>query len=72
MIFKQYEDGSCDIIFSWKERLILLKKGKLHLSDTALKNFGNNLAKIVFEFNHKFNDETSAMFSDKNSEIKGE
>jgi hypothetical protein len=72
MIFKQYEDGSCDIIFSWKERLILLKKGKLHLSDTALKNFGNNLAKIVFEFQNKFNEKTSNMFSNENNGIKGE
>ena len=41
MKFKQYENGSCDIEFSWKERLILLKKGKLHLSDEYLRHFGN-------------------------------
>jgi hypothetical protein len=72
MIFKQYKDGSCDIVFSWKERLILLRKGKLHLSQESLKNFTNNLAKIIFEFQNKFDEKTSNMFSNENSEIKGE
>jgi hypothetical protein len=26
MKFKQYENGSCDIEFSWKERLLFLEK----------------------------------------------
>jgi len=55
MKFKQYENGSCDIEFSWKERLILLKKGKLHLSDEDLKHFGNYLVKIVMDWQLKFN-----------------
>jgi len=57
MIFKQYENGSCDIIFSWKERLLLFKKGKLHLSDEDLRHFGNHLVKIVSDWNMKFNKE---------------
>ena len=48
MKFKQYENGSCDIEFSWKERLTLLRKGKLHLSDENLKHFGNNLVKWLW------------------------
>jgi hypothetical protein len=47
MKFKQYDNGSCDIEFSWKERLALFRKGKLHLSDENLKHFGNNLVKMV-------------------------
>jgi len=36
MKFKQYENGSCDVEFSLKERWIILKKGKIHLTDEAL------------------------------------
>ena len=58
MIFKQYDNGSCDIEFSWKERMIILKKGKLHLSEDNLKHFGNNLVKVVMEWQLKFNEKT--------------
>jgi len=57
MKFKQYENGSCDIEFSWKERLILFRKGKLHLSDENLKHFGNNLIRIVIEWQSKFKED---------------
>jgi hypothetical protein len=58
MIFKQYDNGSCDIKFSWKERMMVLKKGKLHLSDENLKHFGNNLVKVVMDWQLKFNEKT--------------
>jgi hypothetical protein len=58
MIFKQYDNGSCDIEFSWKERISILKKGKLHLSDENLKHFGDNLIKIVMDWQLKFNENT--------------
>lgn len=58
MIFKQYDNGSCDIEFSWKERIMILKKGKLHLSEDNLKHFGNNLVKVVMEWQLKFNEKT--------------
>jgi hypothetical protein len=58
MIFKQYDNGSCDIEFSWKERINILKKGKIHLSDENLKHFGNNLVKIVMDWQLKFNEKT--------------
>jgi hypothetical protein len=57
MKFNQHEDGSCDIEFSWKERLIILKKGKLYLSDEYLRHFGNNLIKIVIDWQIKFKEE---------------
>ena len=59
MKFKQYENGSCDIEFSFKERLLILRKGKLHLSDENLKHFGNNLVKIVMDWQIKFNEEVA-------------
>jgi len=59
MKFKQYKNGSCDIEFSLKERWLILKKGKIHLSDEALKHFGNTLVKIVFDWQIKFNAEVA-------------
>jgi hypothetical protein len=71
MIFKQYENGSCDIEFSWKERLILLKKGKLHLSDEDLKHFGNKLVSIVADWHLKFNEELKKKNTHVNTRIEG-
>jgi hypothetical protein len=71
MIFKQYENGSCDIEFSWKERLRLFKNGKLHLSDEDLRHFGNNLVKIVSEWQLKFNKEIVNKQTYEDSKIEG-
>ena len=71
MKFKQHENGSCDIEFSWKERLILLKKGKLHLSDEALRHFGNKLVHMVAEWNFKFKDEIKNTNTYDNTKIEG-
>jgi hypothetical protein len=71
MIFKQHEDGSCDIIFSWKERLTLFRKGKLHLSDEMLRHFGNNLVRMVSDWNLKFNEEIKNTNTYNNSKIEG-
>jgi len=59
MKFKQYLNGSCDIEFSLRERWIILKKGKIHFSDEALRHFGNNLIKMVSEWNLKFKEEVA-------------
>ena len=56
MIFNQYENGSCDIIFSKKEIKAIQENKKLHLSDEALRHFGNNLVKLVADWNMRFND----------------
>jgi hypothetical protein len=71
MIFKQHKNGSCDIEFSWKERLILLKKGKLHLSDEAFKHFSNVLMKMVMDWNMKFNDELKKKLTYEEDKIDG-
>ena len=71
MKFKQYENGSCDIEFSWKERLILLKKGKLHLSDENLKHFGNNLVKMVMDWQLKFNEDIANKTTLADTKIEG-
>jgi hypothetical protein len=71
MIFKQYKDGSCDIEFSLKERWIILKKGKMHLSDEALRHFGNKLVQMVSEWNLKFKEETKDKITYNNTKIEG-
>jgi hypothetical protein len=71
MKFKQYENGSCDIEFSIKERWIILKKGKIHLSDEMLKHFGNNLVKMVFDWQIKFDKKVSDKITFENTKIEG-
>jgi len=72
MIFKQKEDGSCDIEFSWKERFIILKKGKLHFSDEMLRHFGNNLVRMVSDWNLRFRDDIKNKNTYDNTRIEGE
>jgi hypothetical protein len=71
MIFKQKEDGSCDIEFSWKERFTLFRKGKLHFSDEMLRHFGNNLVRMVSDWNFKFKDEIKNKITYDNTKIEG-
>jgi hypothetical protein len=71
MKFKQYENGSCDIEFSFKERLLILRKGKLHLSDEMLKHFGNSLVKIVIDWQTKFKEDVANKQSFTDTKIEG-
>ena len=70
MKFKQYENGSCDIEFSWKERFNLFRKGKLHLSQEGLRHFGNHLVKIVSEWNMNFNEDIKNKTTENNTKIE--
>jgi hypothetical protein len=56
MIFKQYENGSCDLEFTWKERLILFRKGKIHFSGESFKNFSNTLMKMTMDWSLRFDE----------------
>ena len=71
MKFKQYENGSCDIEFSKEEIKILNKKGKINLSDEALRHFGNKLVQMVSDWNLKFNEELKNKMTFNDTEIKG-
>jgi hypothetical protein len=71
MKFHQYEDGSCDIIFSKEEVKIIFKKHSIHLSDEALRHFGNNLIKIVADWQLKFNEKLKNKITFTNSKIEG-
>ena len=57
MKFIQKKDGSCDLVFSWKEIFIILKKKKLTFSAEGLRHFGNILIKIVADWNSNFNED---------------
>ena len=70
MKFKQYENGSCDIEFSKEEIEILNKEGKIHLSDESLRHFGNNLVKMVADWNMKFNEKITSLQTFTDTEIK--
>jgi hypothetical protein len=71
MKFKQHENGSCDIEFSEEEINILIKNKKLHLSDEMLKHFGNNLVKIVMDWQLKFKEEIANKLTFVDAEIEG-
>lgn len=70
MNFKQYKNGSCDIEFSLKERWVILKNGKIHLSEDNLKHFGNNLVKIVAEWHLNFKEDTKNLITYEDTKIK--
>ena len=71
MIFKQFKDGSCDIVFSEEEKKIIIEKGKITLTAISLRHFGNNLMRIVAEFNKNFDKKISEIGSDDTSKIEG-
>jgi hypothetical protein len=71
MIFKQYENGSCDIEFSMEEIKIIEKNKKLHLSDEALKHFGNSLVKMVIDWQIKFKEDIANRQTFADSKIEG-
>ena len=71
MKFKQYKDGSCDIEFTWKERWILFRNGKLQLSEESLRHFGNHLVKMVADWQEKFNKDIADKRTFNDTKIEG-
>ncbi len=77
MKFKQYDDGSCDIEYTWKERLRILLKGKMFFNSESFKHVVNNFAKIIFEWQANFLEKDKDIISHQNKdktsdEIKSE
>ncbi len=70
MKFKQYDNGSCDIEFSWRERFIFFKKGRLHLDPVATKHFGNHLMNFLSNLQLKFKNELKTQKTFTDTEIK--
>jgi hypothetical protein len=71
MIFKQLDDGSCEICFSDQEVQILKRNKKIVLTAEGLRHFSNNLIRIVADFNEKFPDSIKSMQTDDSSTIEG-
>jgi hypothetical protein len=71
-IIQNKEDGSADIVFSWKEIWTLIKKRKLHLSADGLRHLGNHLIHIVSEFQMYFDEKTQNKTTNKDTDIKSE
>ena len=70
MKFKQYKDGSCDIIFYKSESKIINEQNKIHLTDEFLRHFGNNLVKMVADWNLKFSEDIKNLETKEDMEIK--
>jgi hypothetical protein len=69
MIFKQYENGSCDIVFSKEEIETINEKECIHLSDEALKHFGNHLMNIIVQWQLKFDDKVKNSLTYEKTEV---
>ncbi len=69
MKFVQKKDGSADIIFSNEEIKIITNTKKLTLGDEALRHFGNNLVKIVSDWNLNFNKKIQNLQTEEDQEI---
>ena len=66
------KDGSCDIVFEEHEIKIINDNKKLHLPAVTLNHFGNNIAKIVMDWNINFGDEIKKLQTNQETEVKGE
>jgi hypothetical protein len=72
MDFNQKEDGSCDIEFSKEELEIIAKHKKIFLSAEGLRHFGNDLVKIVADWNIHFSEDVKKIQSNEETIIKGQ
>jgi hypothetical protein len=57
MIFKQYDDGGGEIVFSDKEVEIFSKTKKIMFDAKAMRDFSNNLFKMCFDTVYKLPEE---------------
>tara|TARA_R100001460_G_scaffold66765_1_gene107040 strand:+ start:699 stop:917 length:219 start_codon:yes stop_codon:yes gene_type:complete len=70
MEIRQYKDGSGEIIFSDKEIKIIGQRGNLKFTPEGLRHFGNNLVKIVAEFQLNFDQKTKNISSQEGDDIE--
>jgi ABC-type hemin transport system ATPase subunit len=65
-----FKEESSEMSFSWKERMLLLFKGKLIFSDEMMKHFVNHLSRVVYEFNIRVDKKYKDQITFKNTEVK--
>lgn len=63
------KDGSCKIVFTWRERFLLFTKGKLLMDPLSFRHFSNNLIKIVADWTAKFDKKTQQVATTEISKI---
>lgn len=56
-IIQNHKTGDGKIVFTFKERLIILFTGKIELPAISLRHFGNKLVKLVADWNVYFKEE---------------
>tara|TARA_E500000318_G_scaffold7883_2_gene7258 strand:- start:3224 stop:3439 length:216 start_codon:yes stop_codon:yes gene_type:complete len=61
MKFVQHKDGSCDLKFSFRERINLLIRGKVIFTPTNFKHFSNNFMKMLMDWHNNFDEETKKL-----------
>jgi hypothetical protein len=66
----QYKNGSGYFQFTWKERITLLLKGKLVMTDFALRHFGNAWINLILNWQHNFNEEIQKIETTTDTEIE--
>ena len=64
------EDGSCKIVFTWRERFLLFTKGKLLMDPLSFRHFSNNLIKIVADWTKNFDTKTKKTLTKPEDKIK--
>lgn len=65
-----YEKDNSKIIFTWRERITILLKGKLIFTDLFMKHFCNNLFGILVNFQSRFDDKVKETFNNPHDEVK--
>lgn len=71
MEFKQYKDASVDIKFSWRERLILFFKGRIHLGQRQTLLFSTALVRIGLDMAKKLPKEVTDVPPHPQETLKG-
>ena len=65
-----FNQNNNQFVFSWKERITLLIKGKLILDDLALRHLGNFLMKMYVDWLEKQPEHIKQTVSSVDTEIK--
>tara|TARA_R100001510_G_C7584752_1_gene156468 strand:- start:163 stop:411 length:249 start_codon:yes stop_codon:yes gene_type:complete len=66
----EYRPEEKSISFSWKERLLILTRGKLVFAPVDFKHFCNCLFNLLVEFQKKFDPKLQKISTNPNDDIK--
>ena len=66
----KFKANDNQVIFSWKERIVLFLKGKLILGDEAVRHMGNHLMKMHIDWLKTQPESIKSMQTTEETEIK--